>query len=231
MNGEGGRGPTLLRLCNTLLRRLSKAEDTIFAGRILIYLSQSFPLCERSGMNIRGEFHTDNVTEYDKDVVAPPAATPAPESDEAMPDATPSSDDKLAPPSSEPKVAKKKEEEDVHLDTLYPIFWNLQSYFSDPSKLFEKEENFEEFKTGLMLTLNKFKKMGNSSSKASESEEKKGAPSTPSLAPAVMVGSSPATTLVEKRKRESETTSEHFNPKYLTGRELFELEVYYMLST
>jgi THO complex subunit 1 len=231
MSGEGGRGPTLLRLCNTLLRRLSKAEDTIFAGRILIYLSQSFPLCERSGMNIRGEFHTDNVTEYDKDVTPvkkePSASeTPAAE-DESMTDATAQPDDKLALPSSDSKTAakKKEEEEDIDLDTLYPIFWNLQSYFSDPSKLFEKEENFEEFKTGLVLTLNKFKKIGNSNSKSSDHEHYKPPPSTPSLTAALPVGSKSEPSLADKRKRESETTSEHFNPKYLTGRELFELEI------
>ena len=67
-NMEGGKGKALvlLRLCNELLRRLSKAEDTIFCGRILIFLSKSFPISERSAVNLRGDFNTDNVTIFDK---------------------------------------------------------------------------------------------------------------------------------------------------------------------
>ncbi len=57
-----GSGSVLLRLCNELLRRLSKAGDTVFCGRILIFLSLSFPLKEKSALNIKGEFNTDNVT-------------------------------------------------------------------------------------------------------------------------------------------------------------------------
>ena len=65
---EGGKGKALilLRLCNELLRRLSKAEDTIFCGRILIFLSKSFPIAERSAVNLRGDFNTENVTMFDK---------------------------------------------------------------------------------------------------------------------------------------------------------------------
>ncbi|ORY79821.1 THO complex subunit 1 transcription elongation factor-domain-containing protein [Protomyces lactucae-debilis] len=62
-----GKGSTLLRFCNELLRRLSNFEDTVFCGRILVFLSAVFPLSERSAVNLRGEFNTDNVTIYEKD--------------------------------------------------------------------------------------------------------------------------------------------------------------------
>jgi hypothetical protein len=47
----------LLRTLNDLLRRLSKmGSNTIFCGRILTFLSGVFPLGERSGVNLRGEY-------------------------------------------------------------------------------------------------------------------------------------------------------------------------------
>lgn len=45
-----GKGLVMLRMCNEMLRRLSKEKDTVFCGRILMFLANSFPLHERSGM-------------------------------------------------------------------------------------------------------------------------------------------------------------------------------------
>lgn len=61
-----GKALVLLRTCNELLRRLSKERNTVFCGRILMFLANSFPLCERSGVNVRGEFNTELV-HYDAD--------------------------------------------------------------------------------------------------------------------------------------------------------------------
>ena len=44
-----GKGLVLLRMCNEMLRRLSKEKNTVFCGRILMFLANSFPLGERSG--------------------------------------------------------------------------------------------------------------------------------------------------------------------------------------
>ncbi|XP_030471176.2 THO complex subunit 1 [Syzygium oleosum] len=60
----------MLRTCNQLLRRLSKANDVVFCGRILMFLAHFFPLSERSAVNIKGVFNTSNETSYEKD---PPA--------------------------------------------------------------------------------------------------------------------------------------------------------------
>ena len=51
----------LLRACNDLLRRLSRSQNTVFCGRILVFLARFFPLFERSGLNLISEFNHDNV--------------------------------------------------------------------------------------------------------------------------------------------------------------------------
>ncbi|KAH9323394.1 hypothetical protein KI387_018033, partial [Taxus chinensis] len=63
-----GRGKlVMLRTCNQLLRRLSKAYDVVFCGRILMFLAHFFPLSERSALNIKGIFNTSNETKYEKE--------------------------------------------------------------------------------------------------------------------------------------------------------------------
>lgn len=51
-------------MCNDLLRRLSKPNPvhTRFAGRVLSLLARVFPLGERSGVNLRGDFNVENRT-------------------------------------------------------------------------------------------------------------------------------------------------------------------------
>jgi len=54
---QKGKALIVLRTLNDLLRRLSKMGlNTIFCGRILTFLSAVFPLGERSGVNLRGEY-------------------------------------------------------------------------------------------------------------------------------------------------------------------------------
>nr|XP_043635689.1 THO complex subunit 1 [Erigeron canadensis] len=56
----------MLRTCNQLLRRLSKANDVVFCGRIIMFLAHFFPLSERSAVNIKGVFNVSNETKYEK---------------------------------------------------------------------------------------------------------------------------------------------------------------------
>ncbi|KAI5668719.1 hypothetical protein M9H77_18572 [Catharanthus roseus] len=60
----------MLRTCNQLLRRLSKANDVVFCGRIIMFLAHFFPLSERSAVNIKGVFNTSNETKYEKEAPA-----------------------------------------------------------------------------------------------------------------------------------------------------------------
>ncbi|EEY53395.1 THO complex subunit, putative [Phytophthora infestans T30-4] len=54
----------LLRMCNALLRRLSKTHNSVFCGKILVFLSFTFALSERSAVNLTGKA---NVTNIDSD--------------------------------------------------------------------------------------------------------------------------------------------------------------------
>lgn len=55
----------ILRMCNDLLKRLSRTIDTSFCGRILVLLARALPLCEKSGLNLVSHFNSDNITKYD----------------------------------------------------------------------------------------------------------------------------------------------------------------------
>ncbi|KJE90322.1 hypothetical protein CAOG_08534 [Capsaspora owczarzaki ATCC 30864] len=54
----------ILQLCNELLRRLSKTQDTVFCGRILTFLCSVFPLSEKSGLNIAGAFNGSSALDF-----------------------------------------------------------------------------------------------------------------------------------------------------------------------
>lgn len=52
-----GKALVLLRTLNDLLRRVSKTGfGTMFCGRILNFMSSVYPLGERSGVNLRGDY-------------------------------------------------------------------------------------------------------------------------------------------------------------------------------
>lgn len=216
----------ILRSCNELLRRLSRAEDTVFCGRVFIFLFQSFPLGDKSAVNLRGEYHTENVTTFDdisKEPVEEKDAMDVDASDEKKPttneDQKPedvqATEDSQGVKQNDPKpsnVAAPKSGKDrdsaVDLDTLYPMFWGLQAYFSSPTKMFDPQ-HFATFKNGLESTLSAFKSMNTDletqgTSRGSEELRKSG-----------------------KRKRTADGAeiASSFNPKYLTSRDLFDLEV------
>lgn len=117
----------LLRMCNDLLRRLSRSQNTVFCGRILLFLAKFFPFSERSGLNVVSEFNLENLTEYEAD-----AARIATEDDSAA--ATETGDDS----------EKTTEEGDattipVKIDhTLYCQFWALQDFFRNPNQCYNK---------------------------------------------------------------------------------------------
>lgn len=217
MEGGKGKALVLLRLCNELLRRLSKAEDTIFCGRILIFLSKSFPIHERSAVNLRGEFNVENITIFD-DVPEPSAEDVESMDIDDIPDLV-----GMAGKMPTPTEKKQKPDEaEVALNQLYRTFWSLQPDFSDPARLFVPE-NFARFKTGLEATLARFRiadEAGQATSGASKPGQSKRNEDRKPTSSHANSG--------EKRSRDdgdAQMLGESFNPKYLTGRELFELEV------
>ncbi|KAL2878622.1 hypothetical protein SGCOL_006092 [Colletotrichum sp. CLE4] len=197
----------ILRSCNELLRRLSRAEDTAFCGRVFIFMFQSFPLGDKSSVNLRGEYHTENVTVFD-DLSAKAEGTP-----EQM-DVDSQTGAKETESKSQTKAvsfdAKKPAQNDQPLepDALYPLFWSLQETFSQPKRLFDPA-HLNEFKRGLEATMTSFR--------AIQSEQGQRPPKAVDEAQRGF-----------KRKRadvEESDLANSYNPKYLTSRDLFELEM------
>ena len=224
-----------MRSCNELLRRLSRAEDTVFCGRVFIFLFQSFPLGDRSSVNLRGEYHVENITVYED--VPPNSGTKVEDSvemdlkegksesemeiDETQGKPILEQQRDAAEPTGAPaktvKFEAQKTKSEVgtpDTDTLYPIFWSLQESFSTPTRLFE-ESNLQKFRDGLDVTMRKFKEvhqelMARGTTKQPD-ESKRG--------------------VKRKRNGQDDELSSSFNPKYLTSRDLFDLEVGNQLDT
>ncbi|CAF3419930.1 unnamed protein product [Rotaria sp. Silwood1] len=112
----------LLRMCNDLLKRLSKTQKTVFSGRILTFLAQLFPLNEKSGLNQIGHFNTENVTKITKPK-QPITPIEEPEKEKKM------------------EVDEDGEIHDLHQKSsaeFYTNFWILQDFFSKPFQLWER---------------------------------------------------------------------------------------------
>ncbi|KAF2178872.1 nuclear matrix protein [Zopfia rhizophila CBS 207.26] len=205
-NNSSNKNLVILRLCNELLRRLSRAEDAVFCGRVYIFLFQSFPLGDKSSVNLRGVFHVENETTFD-DYLKPSnqegdgMQVDTGRTDESAKQESKSEEGTIKSTESEQTVEKKAKTLDT--DTLYPIFWSLQNSFSNPIRLFE-QKNFKEFQKGLEATLAKFKEVPKVI-QAGDSDGKR--------------------TLKRKLDEDYDEFASTFNPKYLTSRDLFELEL------
>ncbi|KAI0976209.1 THO complex subunit 1 transcription elongation factor-domain-containing protein [Xylaria arbuscula] len=200
----------ILRSCNDLLRRLSRAEDAAFCGRVYIFMFQSIPPGDRSSVNLRGEYHVENVTAFEET----PATTEGSVADKMDVDAegdAPKSEGKEAKSTTKAVSfeSKNKSESDKTLDTdsLYPIFWSLQHFFSQPTTLFDSAE-LTKFKSGIEATVSAFESVEKIQKTSKGPDEHR---------------------LIPQKRKAAETNedlrSSNNNPKYLTSRELFELEI------
>lgn len=105
----------LLRMCNDLLKRFSRAQNTVFCGRILLFLATFFPFSERSGLNIISEFNLENLTEFDVEA-----------NDEAL-------------------DSVQSENIQVKIDyNLYTKFWALQDFYRNPNQCYDAN-NWKKF--------------------------------------------------------------------------------------
>ncbi|VBB87122.1 Putative protein of unknown function [Podospora comata] len=194
----------ILRTCNELLRRLSRALDPAFSGRVLIFMFQSFPLGDKSSVNLRGEFHIENVTTFDQI----PAKTDGDgDKMDVDTDVGTTGDGSRRGRSNDVDTKKKA----LDPDALYPIFWGLQEFFNQPKLLFEAS-HFASFKSGLEATMATFLSM-----KFEQPPRVKERPDRPV--------EEPKHTLKRKREESNDALSSGFNPKYLTSRDLFKLEI------
>ncbi|KAK9775035.1 putative Guanylate kinase-like domain-containing protein [Seiridium cardinale] len=202
------KGLIILRTCNELLRRLSRAEDISFSGRVFIFMFQSFPMGDKGTVNLRGSYHTENVTTWEE--IAPNPEEPAP--DQMDVDTKESAATKPPPPATGAKAVsfdardKPASQKPLEPDALYPIFWSLQNYFGQPLKLFDAQ-NMTKFKSALEATLVAFESLAQGQRNTQSSDDTKD--------------------VTKKRKRFEVDSSDsgNFNPKYLTSRDLFELEM------
>ncbi|KAJ7459047.1 THO complex subunit 1 transcription elongation factor-domain-containing protein, partial [Mycena galericulata] len=201
---QKGKALILLRTLNDLLRRLSKmGSTTIFCGRILTFLSGVFPLGERSGVNLRGEYGPTW-----EGVKAPVATAVDPgEQDVVMADAkeTEKEEDKMQVDDE----AKKPAVPEDNKDDFYNTFWSLQLPFSKPP-LFALPDTFNEFKDAVNKVIPVIR----------EATAKERA----------MMGSRAGGSVSLKRKREpdadeSTTVTEYFFAKFLTSPDLLDLEI------
>ncbi|KAM4557250.1 THO complex subunit 1 [Fundulus diaphanus] len=119
----------LLRMCNDLLRRLSKSQNTVFCGRIQLFLARLFPLSEKSGLNLQSQFNLDNITVFNKneqESTLGQKQTDEKEDSMEVEEGEMGEDDAPAPCS-------------IPIDyNLYRKFWTLQDYFRNPLQCYEK---------------------------------------------------------------------------------------------
>uniref|UniRef100_A0A8B9IB95 THO complex subunit 1 n=1 Tax=Anser brachyrhynchus TaxID=132585 RepID=A0A8B9IB95_9AVES len=119
----------LLRMCNDLLRRLSKSQNTVFCGRIQLFLARLFPLSEKSGLNLQSQFNLENVTVFNtNEHESTLGQKHSEERDEGMEVEEGEMGDDEAPTSCS-----------IPIDyNLYRKFWSLQDYFRNPVQCYEK---------------------------------------------------------------------------------------------
>ncbi|XP_058059329.1 THO complex subunit 1 [Anopheles bellator] len=111
----------LLRMCNDLLRRLSRSQNTVFCGRILLFLAKFFPFSERSGLNIISEFNLENITEYGM------------EGNETTLEQLAGGGNGTGEDEAD------TEENKLKIDyNLYCKFWALQDFFRNPNQCYNK---------------------------------------------------------------------------------------------
>ncbi|KAF9915486.1 hypothetical protein BX616_006052 [Lobosporangium transversale] len=225
-----GKGLTLLRLCNDLLRRLSKDKNAVLCGRILMLLTGVLPLKERSGVNLRGEFNLDNITllEGDDGQAASDFTQSHGKSSKTGEAGVPNTE--IMDVDEDPNTTRKGDEDAVYDDSaFYRQFWGLQAFFCNPTTLGNSPENMTKFRTGIEHTLDKFAAVEEAEQKAhGQRVDASGSADSKSLS--YKDGSStPGDSVSTKRKHfstvENTEKSTTYFPKFLTSSKLLKLEI------
>jgi THO complex subunit 1 len=131
------------------MRRLSKATDLVFSGRILAFLSRIMPLSDPSGVNKKGLYNKTSIVKFDA------SKSEVKKDVDAM--------DVDAPSSS---LAIGGEETPIDY-RFHRQFWSLIQSIQDPSKVQSSNEEWDKFATLMSSMLESF---GNISSLEIEDE-------------------------------------------------------------
>ncbi|SCZ96886.1 BZ3500_MvSof-1268-A1-R1_Chr4-1g06819 [Microbotryum saponariae] len=224
-----GKGLIILRMLNELLRRLprSKQEHVIFSGRILVFLSSVFPLSEKSGVNLRGNFNTGKKTLYDEDAGRKGEEEGKKEGrengEETDPEQEEDGKDRQKAADQEKETEPTAEVKEDKVDSFYPIFWSLQRIFTDPVGLVASPppvrgpDALDELRLQLSKTLDMF---------AVETKKEKnltGAATDPTKV--VANGKALTLAMVTDGLVDEEALGEYFFPRFLTSRNLLKLEL------
>jgi len=98
---------------------LSKASNTEFCGRVLVFLASAFTLSERSAVNVKSLYNTGNATEFEE--------LDVPEEEE---EGVTGMAVEMLP----------QHEEGAPVDAnFYNTFWGIQKYFVDPTMLYQAD--------------------------------------------------------------------------------------------
>eukprot|EP00117_Sycon_ciliatum_P006747 scpid39469/ scgid10154/ THO complex subunit 1; Nuclear matrix protein p84 len=187
----------LLRVCNNLLRRMSKPQNTVFCGRIQLFLAHLFPIYEKSALNLTSQFNQDNVTEFKTAEEITAASQNAMDTDE-------------------PNQSK------VDYD-VYQQLWSLQAFFSKPTDCYVSDK-WTKFKAAVDHILNVFtthplESHNGASSQSSVSKGSASGKSSPAQTDALVTAAEPCSISLDGSEQQ------FYFPKYLTSEKLMDLEL------
>lgn len=241
MSPTKGKGLVMLRLCNELLRRLSKdyKPHMVFSGRILTLLSAVFPVNERSGVNLKGDFHEENAWTIDVVDAGGHAM------DEDKPEAEGDAQKGATPPAAQL----------VRDPQFYQLFWGLQRYFANPLLLFaqtgeapgsaaaqalhlddpqptDTSASMAVFRMATRCTLDVFAHLAPPRVKGARKPPGSGGKAAPEATepagqalPSATAEPARKRARTEKVKDGADADADTYYPKYLTGRPLLEYEL------
>ncbi|CAG2109227.1 unnamed protein product, partial [Medioppia subpectinata] len=119
---------------------LSRSQNTVFCGRILVFLARFFPLFERSGLNLNSDFNHENATTFslqEDGVLTDSMATESTDGDHEMKDA-----------------------DKIQVDyNFYRKFWQLQDFFRSPTICYTKTQwkQLQSYANDVLQALSSFK--------------------------------------------------------------------------
>ncbi|CAO3569588.1 unnamed protein product [Mortierella alpina] len=226
-----GKGLTMLRLCNELLRRLSKAKNTVFCGRILILLSSVFPLTERSGVNLRGDFNTENVTLVEsEDVTIVPELTSTPQQSQKDEGSQGSAVESMEVDGDQHK-SEEKEDASKKESAFYTEFWGLQAFFCNPATLVNSRESMDKLQQGIEHALAKFSEVKEVEQRSRGqrlkelTKDPKAAESGEVEPYATLNGAAKGVKRKHSHHKENDAAPTAYFPKFLTSPKLLQLEM------